>query len=243
MMRALVVHDDDRLELFVVHVVQRRPDCRHAQYEQEHVRGGAPEPRRQTEESPHPDQSIGGLGQRQGRLRCRMPPLIGLMRSAAVCGVVTLAVLTASVTSAWAQKTVIVVRHVERLDSSTDPPLSPAGLQRAQTLARTLSRAGVAAIFVTQFQRTQLTAAPLAAQLKITPIVMTANATAPLIERIRREHANDVVLVVGHSNTVPEILPQLGASEPVTIQDDEFDSLFILVPRGQASPSVVRLRF
>jgi len=173
-----------------------------------------------------------------------MPALIGLMRSAAVCGVVTVAALIASASPAWAQKTVIVVRHAERLDSSTDSPLSPAGLQRAQALAKAVSRAGVAAIFVTGFQRTQMTAAPLAAQLKLTPIVMTANTTPPLIERIRRDHANDVVLIVGHSNTVPEILTQLGATEPpVTIQDDEFDSLFILVPRGQAPPSVVRLRY
>ena len=171
-----------------------------------------------------------------------MPPRIGLMRFAAH-GVVFLAALTAGAAPAWAQKTVIVVRHAERLDSSTDSPLSPAGLQRAQTLARTVSRAGVTAIFVTQFQRTQMTAAPLAAQLKLTPIVMTVNTTAPLIERIRREHANDVVLIVGHSNTVPEILTQFGATEPVTIQDDEFDALFILVPRGQTGPSVVRLRY
>ena len=159
--------------------------------------------------------------------------LIGPMR-AAVCTAATLAALTATAAPAWAQKTVIVVRHAERVDSSTDSALSPAGLQRAQALARTLSRAGVTAIFVTQFQRTQQTAAP---------IVMTANTTAPLIERIRGEHANDVVLIVGHSNTVPEILTQFGGTDPVTIQDDEFDSLFILVPRGQASPSVVRLRY
>lgn len=160
----------------------------------------------------------------------------------AVYGTVTLAALTAGAAPAWAQKTVIVVRHAERLDSSTDSPLSPAGLQRAQTLARTVSRAGVTAIFVTPFQRTQMTAAPLAAQLKLTPTVMTANTTA-LLERIRRDHASDVVLIVGHSNTVPEILTQFGATEPVTIQDDEFDALFILVPRGQTGPSVVRLRY
>lgn len=170
-----------------------------------------------------------------------MPPLIGLMRFA-VCGTVTLAALTAGAAPAWAQKMVIVVRHAERLDSSTDSPLSPAGLQRAQTLARTVSRAGVTAIFVTPFQRTQMTAAPLAAQLKLTPTVMTANTTA-LLERIRRDHASDVVLIVGHSNTVPEILTQFGATEPVTIQDDEFDALFILVARGQTGPSVVRLRY
>ena len=171
-----------------------------------------------------------------------MPFLINPMRVAAA-GVLALAALAAGATPAWAQKAVLVVRHAERLDSSTDSPLSTAGDERAQALAKVAGRAGVSAIFVTQFQRTQQTAAPLAAQLKLKPIVMTANATPPLVERLRRDHVNDVVLIVGHSNTVPEILSQLGAAEPVKIEDDEFDALFVLVPRGQTAPSVVRLRY
>lgn len=167
-----------------------------------------------------------------------MPLLMGAPRLAA--GVLALT-LAAGATPAWAQQAVLVVRHAERLDSSTDSPLSAAGEQRAKVLAKVAGRAGVSAIFVTQFQRTQQTAAPLAAQLTLTPVVMTV--TAALVERIRRDHVNDVVLIVGHSNTVPEILTQLGAAGPVKIDDDEFDALFVLVPRGPTAPSVVRLRY
>jgi hypothetical protein len=49
------------------------------------------------------------------------------------------------------------------------------------------------------------------------------------------------VLVVGHSNTLPEILKGLGVTEPVTIGEDEFDSLFV-VTRG-SPPAFVRLRY
>jgi broad specificity phosphatase PhoE len=151
--------------------------------------------------------------------------------------------LAATPAVASAQKAVILVRHAEKVDDSEDPLLSPAGVARAAALARQLGRAGISQIFVTQFQRTQLTAAPLAAALKLTPVVVTANTTAPLVDRIRRDHANDVVLVVGHSNTVPALIKQFGHPELLTIADDEYDALFVLVPRGQGPPSLIRLRF
>jgi len=158
-------------------------------------------------------------------------------------GLLTAAALLASPAVAWAQKAVVIVRHAEKVDESEDPLLSAAGMQRAEALARTLGRVGVTQIFVTQFKRTQLTAAPLAKALRLTPTVMSANTTEPLVERIRRDHANDVVLVVGHSNTVPALLKQFGHGVPETVQDGEYDSLFILVPRAQGPPTVMRLRY
>ena len=159
------------------------------------------------------------------------------------CGLVALSTLLLSSTAAWAQKAVILVRHAERADQSTDSPLSAAGTERAKALARALATAGVTQVFVTKFQRTQLTAAPLAAALKLSPEVVDAATSAPIVERIRRDHPNGVVLVVGHSNTVPALIKEFGHPDPVTIADDEYDSLFILFPRGTAAPSVVRLRY
>ena len=49
------------------------------------------------------------------------------------------------------------------------------------------------------------------------------------------------VLVVGHSNSVPDVIKGLGATAPVTIGDDEFDNLFI-VSSGTPS-SVLRLHY
>jgi broad specificity phosphatase PhoE len=149
--------------------------------------------------------------------------------------------LTAS--PALAQRAVFVVRHAEKVDESRDPLLSPAGQARAAALARHLKDAGVTAAFVTDLQRTRLTAAPLTDALGIKPIVLPAAATQEMVDRIRRDHAQDVVLVVGHSNTVPAVLKLLGHTEPVTIRDDEYDALFVLMPRPGGPPGVVRLRF
>jgi broad specificity phosphatase PhoE len=144
---------------------------------------------------------------------------------------------------ALAQKAVFVVRHAERADQSRDSALSAAGEARAAALARHLKDAGITAAFVTDLQRTRLTAAPLTDALGLKPIVLSAAATKDAVDRITREHAQDIVLVVGHSNTVPEVLNLFGHPEPVTIRDDEYDALFVLVPRPGTTPAVVRLRY
>ena len=145
--------------------------------------------------------------------------------------------------SAWAQRAVFVVRHAERADQSRDSALSTAGEARAATLARHLKDAGVTAAFVTDLQRTRLTAAPLTDAQGLEPIVLPAAGTQDMVDRIKRDHAQDIVLVVGHSNTVPEVLKLFGHPEPVTIRDDEYDALFVLVPRPGTTPSLVRLRY
>ncbi|HKV99648.1 MAG TPA: phosphoglycerate mutase family protein [Vicinamibacterales bacterium] len=146
---------------------------------------------------------------------------------------ITLAVPAA----AMAQRLVYVVRHAERADggmppagvAKPDPPLSEAGKARADKLASMLAISGVTAIYVTEYVRTQQTAAPLAAALKLRPAVIPSSGTADLVARLKADHRNDIVLVVGHSNSVPEIIKALGGP-PVTIADDEYDKLFIVVP-------------
>ncbi len=142
-----------------------------------------------------------------------------------------------------AQKAVIVVRHAEKVDESTDPLLSAAGTARAESLARTLKSLDIKGVYVTQFQRTALTAAPLAKALGLTVTVVKAEAPPELVERMTREHPRDVVLAVGHSNTVPMILSALGHAEIVKLGSDEFDSLFVVVPQSSGPPTVLRLRY
>ena len=141
-----------------------------------------------------------------------------------------------------AQTALILVRHAERLDESTDSPLSPAGRQRAELLGRMLASIGVTAIYTTQFQRTVKTAEPLAARLGLT-INKADTPPAELIPQIRSQQPQGTVLVVGHSNTVPEMLAALGYKTPVRIASSEYDNLFIVVPRSGEPPVVLRLRF
>ncbi len=152
-------------------------------------------------------------------------------------------VILASAAPAWAQKAVLLVRHAEKVDESDDPLLSAAGKARARALARHLRTAGVKAIYVTQYKRTGLTAAPLAAAAGLKPIVVQSDARQEVVDRIRKENPNDVVLIVGHSNTVPEVLRLLGHPEPVTIGNAEYDNLFVAIPNKAAAPTVLRLRY
>ena len=107
---------------------------------------------------------------------------------------------------ALAQRTIVLVRHAERLDHTDDTPLSPAGLPRATALADLLRSAGVTEIVATEFRRTQSTAAPLAKQLGLTPEIIKALEVDALVARLRRASPDAVMLVVGHSNTLPMIL-------------------------------------
>ena len=134
--------------------------------------------------------------------------------------------------AAAAQTLVIAVRHAERADGGAgaqpmagapaDPLLSQAGEARAARLAGLLADSGITAIFTTEFRRTQDTAKPLAAKLGLTPIVVKGTDTADLLARLKSSHANDIVLVVGHSNTLPAIVKGL-TGRNVTIADSQYD--------------------
>lgn len=161
-------------------------------------------------------------------------------------------VLALLITSpAAAQSAVFLVRHAERADSApgasptmgADPDLSAAGRARAESLATLLKDAKVTAIFATEFKRTQQTAAPLAKALGLTVKVIPSKSTADLVKQVEATRGN--VLVVGHSNSVPDVIKALGISTPLTIGDDDFDNLFI-VNRGVnpgTSASLLRLHY
>lgn len=142
-----------------------------------------------------------------------------------------------------AQKAIVVVRHAEKVDESTDPLLSAAGMARAESLAKALRSLDIKGVYVTQFQRTALTAAPLLNALGLKAGVVKGDATPELVERMKKEHPNDVVLAVGHSNTVPMILSALGHPEIVKLGSDEYDNLFVVVPQPSGPPTVLRLRY
>jgi 2,3-bisphosphoglycerate-dependent phosphoglycerate mutase len=155
----------------------------------------------------------------------------------------TAVAILAAAAPARAQKAVFLVRHAEKVDESDDPLLSAAGKARARALARHLRTAGVKAIYVTQYKRTGLTAAPLAAATGLKPIVVHSDARQELVDRIRKDNPNDVVVVVGHSDSVPEVLGLLGHPEPVTIGHAEYDNLFVAIPNKGGPPTVLRLRY
>lgn len=159
------------------------------------------------------------------------------------------AILLSLPAPAFAQKVLFVVRHAERADdgaaagqmqAQTDPPLSAIGQARATRLAAMLADAGVAAVYATEYRRTQDTARPLATRLGVELTTIGARNQDELVSTLRTRHADDVVLVVGHSNTVPAIVQAFGDSPGLTLAEDEYSSLFLVIP---ATRTVIRLRF
>src|SRR5690606_2333512 len=113
------------------------------------------------------------------------------------------------------------------------------GLIRAAELARVLENAGVGRIFTSNALRTRQTAAPLAAKLAITPTERDWD--PPAVARLRTGADGNVVLIVGHSNTIPVIVQQLtGASAPISVGG--FDNLLVVSVEG-ASASLLRLKY
>jgi phosphohistidine phosphatase SixA len=133
-----------------------------------------------------------------------------------------------------AHKGIFVVRHAEKA-SSTDPDtsLSMQGEDRASALARLLRNAGVTHLFVTELKRTRQTLEPLADQKALTPTVVPAKDTAALVAALKVVPKDAVVVVAGHSNTVPDILKGLGITTPVTIRDDQYNRIFFITPDNQ----------
>jgi broad specificity phosphatase PhoE len=145
-----------------------------------------------------------------------------------------------------AQRAVIVVRHAEKV-SDSDERLSEAGRARATRLAALLRDAGVTAIYATDTERAKETARPLADAAKLPVQVYDLGAgkemsARPFIARLRQQNAGDVVLVVGHSNTVPALLEALGCAGKVSLAQGDYDNLFVAVPTGKRA-TLVRLRY
>jgi broad specificity phosphatase PhoE len=141
--------------------------------------------------------------------------------------------------AANAQTTIFIVRHAEKADATKDTDLSEAGRARAEALAKILRDANITAIYTTEFKRTQETAAPLAKALGINPTNLAAKDTGALTEKLRTAHDN--ALVVGHGNTIPDLIKALGITEPINIAENDYDNLFVVVLAEK--PRLLRLHY
>ena len=153
------------------------------------------------------------------------------------------ATLTAEAGTTNQVTTVILVRHAEKAAATamtSDVPLSEAGRARADEFARVLADTHIDAIYTTQFLRTRQTAEPLAKEHHLESVVADP---AQMAEIIRTKHAGQTVVVVGHSNTTPDVIRALGIATPPAIADSAYDDLFIVTLAPGAAPKLVSLRY
>lgn len=135
---------------------------------------------------------------------------------------------------------IFIVRHCEKAIESTDNPnLSEEGKKRAAHLAEILKNSGLEVVYSTNYKRTLQTAEPIATALKLTPTTYEPR-DAAFGEMLRK--SSKKVLVVGHSNTVPELLNQLTGTKNYKPEEIYGDLWVVTIPEKQ--PAVVlRLSF
>jgi phosphohistidine phosphatase SixA len=127
--------------------------------------------------------------------------------------------------------TVLFIRHADVDDpppiGNPDFSLNTKGVIRANELARVAEGAGVSAIFTSELKRTKETAAPLAARLHLAQPPSVVPDVAAFAAGVREGQHGPVVLVVGHTNTVPQMIDAL-VSPPPHITIKGFDNLLVV---------------
>ena len=142
--------------------------------------------------------------------------------------------------------TLILVRHAEKKivpPENKDPDLSPEGMARAEELARMFGNSGIAAIYATQYKRTQQTVQPLADKLGIPVSIVNSKNTANLIEQIRAQHSGQTVFIAGHNNTVPEIVAALGGPQSPPIPETQYDNVYVITVYRLGKARVVQMKY
>jgi phosphohistidine phosphatase SixA len=145
--------------------------------------------------------------------------------------------------SVAAQEDVVVylVRHAERAEDGTDdPPISESGIERAQLLAEMLKDAGITHIHSTHYKRTLQTGAPLSEAIGLEAASYDPRDLDGLAAHLRATSGRHLVL--GHSNTTPDLVQALGGDPGGPIEEFEYDRLYVVVVGG-ADVSTILLRF
>lgn len=123
-----------------------------------------------------------------------------------------------------------VVRHLHTPAGERDPDLTVEGLRQAELLADRLAGQRIAAIYVSDFRRTRQTASPLGERLGLAPIVYDPADTPALVARAKA--GARPALIVGHSNTVPDIVQQLGGTRPPPLVHGDFGDIWLIGADG-----------
>lgn len=125
-----------------------------------------------------------------------------------------------------------LVRHAEKDTSIKDePPLTPAGLERAARIADILKGTRIDAIYSTMTMRTMLTVDSLA-DIKAMKILPYDNkGLKQLLDDIKNSTDNNRIMIVGHSNTIPSITNTLAGRDVFTntFAENEYDNFIIIV--------------
>jgi broad specificity phosphatase PhoE len=142
----------------------------------------------------------------------------------------------ASPQAALAADMVYVMRHLQKGEGA-DPPLSAEGAANAKALADKLAGSGIKAIFATPTRRAMETAEPLAKRLGIAIAAYDPADPGALVAAVA--NVPGAVLVVGHSNTVPDLVARFGGKQAVTMSEQDYGTVYAVAEDSGAVTEIV----
>lgn len=139
--------------------------------------------------------------------------------------------------------TVFLVRHAEK-DTGNNPALSDVGRNRSGYLVSALEGTSIEKVFVTQYRRTQQTADSIRIKTHVDSVHYNADVTGDAFIRSLQKNRvkNEKILVIGHSNTIPVLIGRLGITKPVSMRDDEYNTIY-LIKYVKGEPMLFRKKF
>ena len=134
------------------------------------------------------------------------------------------------------QQVIYLTRHAEKqAQPKDDPALTVKGEARALYIAQLLSNKNIQQIFSTHYKRTRSTAEPLANRLGVAIEIYSPSHPDDMIKQVLNSKKN--TLIVGHSNTLNDLVIRFGGKVKTTIEHDDYDNLYrlIITPEGVKS--------
>ncbi|MGJ8606250.1 MAG: SixA phosphatase family protein, partial [Marivita sp.] len=119
---------------------------------------------------------------------------------------------------------VYVIRHLQKA-AGDDPVLTSEGAANAQILAAMLENKGITAIYSTDTRRTMQTAEPLAERIGLTINAYDHRQPEALAALVAANEG--AVLVVGHSNTVGDLITHFGGTTAPVLTEQDYGTLFM----------------
>jgi 2,3-bisphosphoglycerate-dependent phosphoglycerate mutase len=152
-----------------------------------------------------------------------------LMKRTVVCIIFLLSILTVAGATFAQDKIIVLVRHAEKADAtSQDPELSAEGKERAQRLIKRAGKYRPKEFYSTDFKRTRDTLAPLAAKRNIKIQTYDPRKAKELAESILKS-PNKRIIVSGHSNTIPGLANLIARKEVFkNLDDSEYSLLWVI---------------
>lgn len=115
------------------------------------------------------------------------------------------------------------VRHFEK-QIGDNPHLTKIGQARAKQLAEFFASKEIHAIYSTHYNRTQQTATPVAESKSLEILTYNPSQLSEFAEELK---SLNFVLVVGHSNTTPELLELMGG-EVIHMEESDYGVVYQL---------------